>query len=448
MTRSKHTRLVAAACVISAAFAQPSMADQGSRFAAWLREQTATGNWGGIRSRLEDDGITVSLTYTADFAGNVSGGQTRGSTYAGFASTGLAVDAERLLGLAGTSLTANGSWNSGRSLSADDIGNVLGVQEAFGEGVLYLGQVTLSQSLFDDTVTLQAGRLIAGDVFATSPLWDYYVNGGIDDNLGSISANIFFPGIQAATWAVRAFYQPTKEWGFIAGAYNADPTVAEPGKHGTDFSLDTSKGQLAIAQVTYQHHQSRDDGGLSGSVALGGYFESSRFAVLDNPTQTQRGNYGAYFYVDQMLYRGDWLEYVGLEHLRGGATYAARAKHPYIKQAAIAKDRPQGPSIWAAVYGAPQPRINPQPLQVAGGLLYHGLVGGRDRDVTAVGVISAIFSDQLQGQGAETVLEANHRFQIGPWLYVTPDFQYVIHPNGSRSMGNAAVFGVEVSLTL
>jgi porin len=447
MKLSTRLTMIAAACAVAATIARPSLA-QPATLEAWLTQSAATGSWGGGRDELAGKGIAFSFNYTTDLAGNVSGGETRGFSYAGLLDAGLALDVERLVGLRGTSLTASGAWSSGHSLSADEIGNLFAVQEAFNPGDVLLQQLALSHSLFHDTVTLQVGRLLAGDVFATSPLWDYYVNGGINDNLSSISTNIFFPQSLVAAWGVRAFYQPTNEWGFIAGGYDADPAVAEPSRHGTDFSFDTSKGQLAIVQVTYQHDQRREENGLPGSVTLGGYYESSRFSTLDNPAQTQRGNYGAYFYFDQMLYRGEWLVYRGLEYLRTHATYASRAQHPYIHQAATPKNRPQGPSLWAAVFVAPQERINPQAVQVAGGLLYHGLLGGRGHDVTALGVIGGIFSDHLPEQGAETVLEANHRFQVGPWLYVTPDFQYVIHPNGSTGVGSAAVFALEISLTL
>jgi carbohydrate-selective porin OprB len=71
---------------------------------------------------------------------------------------------------------------------------------------------------------------------------------------------------------------------------------------------------------------------------------------------------------------------------------------------------------------------------------------GRDDDVTAGGVISGIFSDRLPRQGAETVIEVNHRFQLARWFCVTPDFQYVIHPNGFGSIKSAAVFAGEIAI--
>jgi len=442
----KHVLIVAVACVMVTTTVRQGSADDGSPIASWLAQRTATGTWGGARDALELRGVSVELGYAADFAGNVSGGDRRGSGYAGFAVAGLGVDLEKLVGLHGTALTVSGLWASGRDVSEEDIGNLFAVQEAFAPGDVYLGQLALSQALLDDTVTVQAGRLFAGDVFATSPLWNYYVSGGINANLNSISSDIFFPVMQATTWGARVFYQPTKEWGFIAGGYNTDPTVAAPSRHGVDFSLDMSKGALTIAQVTYSHNQSRDLTGLPGSVTLGGYYGRGRFPQLDDPTRTDRGNYGLYLYFDQMLFRGDWLEFPGPEHLRADASYAVRGKHPYIHQHAAPKDRAHGLTVWGAVFAAPREVVNQQMVQVAGGLLYHGMFPGRDHDVTAVGVISGIFSDRLPRQGAETVIEVNHRFQLTRWFYVTPDFQYVIHPNGFGSVGNAAVFAGEFAI--
>jgi porin len=441
--------LVAAACVAAAALVGQSRADERSSVAAsltpWLSQTTATGNWGGRRDRLADQGVTLSSSYTADVAGNVSGGREKGSAYAGFAQAGAALDFGKIAGLNGLSAAVSGFWSSGRSLSADAIDNLYPVQESFAPAHGYLGQLSLSQSLCDQTLTLQAGRLFAADVFATSPLWDYYLSGGINSNLNSIPVDVFLPASPTAAWGARGFYQPTKDLGLIVGIYDADPHVAEPSKSGTDFSF-RSAGVLALTQMTYEHDQASYDAGLPGSVSVGGYYESNQFTELDDPMARSHGAYGFYLYVDQMLYRGAWSEYEGPAHLRGGTSHAERQKHPYVKKAAAAKDRSQGLSVWSGVFVAPQPSIAAQVVQAAGGLLYHGLLSGRERDVTAVGVISGTFSDRLAGQGTETVLEANHRFQLASWVYLTPDFQYVIHPNGVRNIGNAAVFVGELSI--
>lgn len=460
---SRGVLIVAVVCAVVA-----TVAGQGPAAAASLLDllpkRTATGTWGGARDELEAAGVTVDLNYVTDIAGNVSGGKQRGSGYAGFAVAGLGFDLEKLVrdleldtlvDLSGLALTVSGVWASGRSVSADDIGNLFTVQQVFAPGDVYLAELALSQSLFDDRVTLQAGRLFAGDVFATSPLWNYYVSGGINDNLNSLLSDVFFPLFQVASWGGRIFYEPTRHWTFIAGGYDADPTVADPRKHGVDFSIDASKGALAIAQVTYSHHQGRDPGSkgasrdplsLPGSITLGGYYESSAFPHVDDAKRTEGGNYGLYLYFDQMLFRDDWIEFLGPPHLSADASHAERSKRPYINKPATSKDRDKGLTAWGAIFVAPPEAINPQTVQVAGGLLYHGLFPGRDRDVTALGVISGVFSDRLPRRGAETVIETNHRFHVTHWLYVTPDFQYVIHPNGHRNVDSAAVLAGELGV--
>jgi carbohydrate-selective porin OprB len=85
-------------------------------------------------------------------------------------------------------------------------------------------------------------------------------------------------------------------------------------------------------------------------------------------------------------------------------------------------------------------------FSASGGLVYQGLIPGRDEDLTALAVYYGKFSDRLENQNAETVVEANYRLQLAPWLYVTPDFQYVIRPNGQSDIDDAAVFGGEIGI--
>src|SRR6266850_8056019 len=56
-------------------------------------EETLTRDWGGVRTELDRRGITPTASYTAQFLGNPSGGQSRGFTYAG------TLQASLLLGL-------------------------------------------------------------------------------------------------------------------------------------------------------------------------------------------------------------------------------------------------------------------------------------------------------------------------------------------------------------
>jgi len=47
----------------------------------------------------------------------------------------------------------------------------------------------------------------------------------------------------------------------------------------------------------------------------------------------------------------------------------------------------------------------------------------------------------------ETTVELTYLAQIGSWLSVQPDAQYVIHPRGTRLLRNATVLGLRVAIS-
>jgi len=57
--------------------------------------------WFGLRPKLEDEGITPSLTFATDIAGDVSGGKNQGVTYADNLGLDLLFDLDKLVGLKG-----------------------------------------------------------------------------------------------------------------------------------------------------------------------------------------------------------------------------------------------------------------------------------------------------------------------------------------------------------
>ena len=61
---------------------------------SWVGQQTATGTWNGVRSDLEEHGVTISSNFTTDICGNPSGGLKQRTTYAGFLDIALALDFE------------------------------------------------------------------------------------------------------------------------------------------------------------------------------------------------------------------------------------------------------------------------------------------------------------------------------------------------------------------
>jgi porin len=270
---------------------------------SWFAQDSATGDWGGLRSRAEAAGLTVGGGYQTDLLANPIGGERRGFAYAGLAEVALDFDLGQIAGLEGTSFSIAGYWASGDDLSDTEIGNLIGVAQAFNGRTVGLSRMYLEQELFEGKLDIAIGRLSAGEGFATSDLYASYVSAGINSNPFAILENL--PSLTAdpiAQWGARAILLPTSQIRLAAGVYNADPDVFRDGEHGVDFALDPEDGVLAIAEAGYQWNQT-DDTGMPGSVTFGGYFDSSDFDYLDESGRSREGNYGFYLLLDQRVYR-------------------------------------------------------------------------------------------------------------------------------------------------
>lgn len=69
-------------------------------------------------------------------------------------------------------------------------------------------------------------------------------------------------------------------------------------------------------------------------------------------------------------------------------------------------------------------------------------LSGEHRDYLAAGGLGMILGDGRLNYGSEEVLEAYYRVKLGPWLFITPDFQFVRNPGYNRDRGPVPVYAV------
>ena len=146
MTRSRRARraLAVAVCIATALLAgpaAPAAADEArvpgtapfSFFDDWAAALAGpdraflTGDWGGLRTRLLDLGITPNLAFVTDVLGNPIGGRRQAVRESDELALSLTADLDRLAGWAGVRFYLSFSIRSGTSLSDRDIGNVFTV---------------------------------------------------------------------------------------------------------------------------------------------------------------------------------------------------------------------------------------------------------------------------------------------------------------------------------
>ena len=115
-----------------------------------------------------------------------------------------------------------------------------------------------------------------------------------------------------------------------------------------------------------------------------------------------------------------------------------------------------GLSGWLRV-GIANGDINRAENYLGAGLVYTGLIKGRDKDEIGFAIARAGLGEGARHAGAlaggrigdaETDLEATYRYAFKDWLNIQPDVQYVIHPGRqpahSKRPGRGPAPGVHV----
>lgn len=400
---------------------------------SWWDNPYMTGDWWGARAKMARNGVTLGLTYVTDLAANIRGGKAKGFAYAGSFGFDMNVDFGKFTSLQGLSFYSSVVWRTGTSLSADKIGNQYPVQQVYGGQNVRLNELYLKQVLFDESLTLKAGRVNGGNDFLQSELYYKFMNNGFDGNPISIFFNTPFTAYPNATWGFVMTFRPYfKRVLAKAAAYVAQDDVADNKYHGLNWSFNGSDGALLISEWSYQVNQLKGDTGYPGNYRVGGYYTTGSKGKKYRGGH-YHGNYGYYFLIDQMVYR--------------------------------TPDTDRGLTPFVALVLAPKDR-NLLPFFVTSGLVYKGLFAARPKDYTNLGFIYGKYSTDMRHaqevakrtggmpkfgnmpQNFEALVELNHWFQINPWFNIMPNIQYVINPKGFGNIKDAWVIGTQISLTL
>jgi len=378
---------------------------------SWMQYRRPTTDWFGVRDTLAAWGVTPSLRYGTDLQANVLGGRRRGTAYAGELAVDLDFDLETLAGLRGLRLHTSADWASGTDLSRD-VGNVFTVAQFFEGRQARLYTLFLQQTLLNGRLDFKVGRFGTADNFLTPPAAANVVNEALNPIVVGLQQNV--PSVTAdpnATWGGRALGWPSEKVSLAVGAFYSDPTLDTLTANGTEFGIDRKAGYFLIGETAYHVNQGKGATGLPGRYRVGGYYDSNRYAHLDDARREARGNFGFYLLGEQMVYRESETE--GSQSL----------------------------SLFGAFVWAPREQINTMPYFVSAGASYRGLLPGRDQDAAVFALYYGGFSRVLPGRTYELVLEWTYTINVAPWLSVHPDIQYVIRPSGQSSVGNALVVG-------
>ncbi|MBC2602894.1 carbohydrate porin [Puniceicoccus vermicola] len=375
-----------------------------------------TGDWGGYRSKLVDEGVEVFAYFNAIYAGNVSGGLEKTSDFASDSFFGAEFDLEKLIGWEDTEFVVSGIYRQGDDLT-EAIGSQYSVMQLVGGQTIFLYNVTLEKLFRDGDISVKGGRMTATDDFVGSPYYGYSLNNAVNGQIRAVLFDGVMTSYPYAVWGGRVRVNLPQDSKVQVGVFQLSPDMFDPDKHGVDLNIGSDDGVSIFTQYDWTPELAGKPFRFYAGVNQTFGYDIDEF----NSDSTTDAFTRFYMGTDYQVYREREESDEGLVLL---ATFAYTAQ----QEVAIV------------------------PIQSSVGANYKGLLPGRPDDQAVLfftyGQFSDDYSDQLVAAGGasvdnEMVLETGYRVAITDYIYAQPDVQYIINPGGTGDIDNAVVLGVQ-----
>jgi len=391
----------------------------------WWHQPGMTGDWGGLRTKLVDKGVDIFSNYQVQTADIVNGGVKRGTETNNQIILGANFDMHKLMGIDGGTFTFAVSDRYGANASTL-AGVRVTINSNYGEGENFrLANMSFKQSLLKGRLSYQIGYFPAAAEFDYSPILCSLLNQGFCGHPNSLAADSSGfqnpPGAQLGA-RVTGFFLPDVY--IKLAVFDVNPTRFTDPDQG--FRLDTrgSTGTIYLSELGW--NASLGPYRLPGHYKIGGYYDTSSAPDVVNPKIQHEGRYSGWLAVDQMVY------HVGADASRGLVLFGN------LTQAN--RDSSQIQSYNSL------------------GFVFLGPLASRPDDVLSLGwAKSNLNRRKLNAQiskkptfgynGAEKYIDLSYKIQLTPWMFITPDVQYLIHPGAftAARYPNATVVGGELS---
>ena len=255
--------------------------------------------------------LVLSVTYGGQAAGNPRGGVRQDIAYAGRLLVSSAFDLDRFI--PGGTLHVWFTNRQGRNLADFALGTSTGVQEIYSPQGWHLSVLSYEQTLFDGRLELEAGRTPANISFFSSPLCGYLQTNsacGSPTFVFKTSNLTYFP---PSSWGARVKAQLSDRGYVHVGVYEVNPDRTRPGATGLEWSVKNATGVIVPFQFSYTTTTSQNE--HSGTYQIGGWYDAAQYSdpvnddlgglavISGRPHATRHGRSGAYFSLDQVVWR-------------------------------------------------------------------------------------------------------------------------------------------------
>lgn len=417
----------------------PLLMVAGCAFGAGFQDNL-TGDWGGVRQTLLDDGVNVAAGYQNNYAANLSGGERKTSAYAGQWNLGFDFDLQRLVHWDGGSFHIMMTKRNGSGIEQRaGITSYDTIQQLFGTGsVTRLFRLYLRQNFWGDKLTLEYGRMDLGMNFYLFGC-DFMAHIFCGDDASHVGQDIMnWP--RAETGGVIIF-RPSASWTFKLSRFNVNPNNAREA-----FFIRPSGptvGHLSVGEVDLNTELGGSGGAaLEGTWGIGGWRDTAPHPDLylganglplawdgDMEAMVRGSNGGAYVLGRQQLTHN--AAGGGLVVL-GSFVQSSGTVNRIDQEATLAVE-------WLAPFASrPKDRIG----------FAIGSIRTSRHAALAIGAANAVNGTDDPIPKRQYNAELNYNIHLWRGVQLLPNIQYIMYPAGLRSLHDVTVFGTQLTVTL
>ncbi|WP_250625628.1 carbohydrate porin [Pinirhizobacter soli] len=387
----------------------------------WLHQPGMTGDWGGARTQLTREGVDIFSSYQVQTADIVHGGVKRGTETNNQILLGANFDMHKLVGIDNGIFTFAVSDRYGANASTL-AGVRVTIDSNYGEGENFrLANMSFRQNFYQGRLSYQLGWFPAAAEFDYTAILCSFLNQGFCGHPNSLAADTSgFQNPPGAQLGARVTGFITKDVYLKVGVFDVNPTRFTDEKQGFRLSREGRTGEIYLSELGW--NASLGERGLVGHYKIGAYYDTSEAPDVVNPKIMHTGRDSGWLAVDQMVYG------IGPDARRGLVLFLN------LTQANASS------SIIESYNSA--------------GFVFQGPFASRPDDVLSLGwAKSNLNHRKLEAQierrpsfgyiGAERYIDLSYKIQLTPWMFITPDVQYLIHPGvfSAAKYPNATVIG-------
>lgn len=375
------------------------------------------GDWAGLKPAMEKNGITAEATLTTDFLYNTRGGVREKGTILGNMDLTFKLDTAKagwwqngtfllyFLGNYGSNPPMTGIVGDVQTSSNIEAGHAAKLYEAWYE-----------QKFINDRLSILGGLHDFNSEFDVLEYACLFINSsfGISPDISQVGPSIF----STTSLGARLKVQPSETSYLLAALYDGVP--GDPANPSRTAIILREEDRVFFA-VEAGLSAGQPGGKEYFKLGAGAWLHTAEVENFDGKKNDE--NHGFYFIAEKTLFAEN-ADGQGL----GG----------FVQFGWADDERNQIERYWGA------------------GLNYTGLIPGRDKDSTGLAVASARNGDTFMEykknvdleplDHTETAIELTYRAELRPWLFIQPDFQYIINPGMDQSLKNAFQVGNRVEI--